>query len=66
MLKTDYSHSDDPNIIFLSSSMNNMLVCAILQGINIDLKNLRISGDNESILQHEIKTTKFYKLEVLD
>ena len=26
--------NDDPNIAFLSSSLNNMLVCGILKGIN--------------------------------
>jgi len=28
---------EDPNIAFLSSSLNNMLVCGILKGINLSL-----------------------------
>lgn len=28
---------DDPNIAFLSSSLNNMLVCGILKGVNLSL-----------------------------
>ena len=35
MLQLD---EDDPNIVFLSSSLNNMLVCGILKGINLSLE----------------------------
>ena len=61
ILRSDSAHTDDPNIVFLSSSLNNLMVCAILQGINIDLKNLRINPTQmQSSCRDEVKTTKFY------
>ena len=32
---------DDPHIIFLSSSLNNILVCSILKGINLTLNEFQ-------------------------
>ena len=33
---------DDPNIAFLSSTLNNMLVSGILKGINVSLNALEL------------------------
>jgi hypothetical protein len=37
-IDTEPEVEEDPNIAFLSSSLNNMLVCGILKGINESLK----------------------------
>ena len=51
--------NDDPNIAFLSSSLNNMLVCGILKGINICLTQINPNIRFE-------RTRKFGKVEVLN
>ena len=38
--------ADDPNIAFLSSSLNNMLVCGVLKGINLSLNNFNFDLKN--------------------
>lgn len=38
---------DDPDIIFLSSSLNNMLVCGILKGIHLSLRSSNPEKDQE-------------------
>lgn len=38
---------DDPDIVFLSSSLNNMLVCGILKGIHLSLASRPSKSDFE-------------------
>lgn len=63
---TESEEEEDPNIAFLSSSLNNMLVCGILKGINVSLN--KHGFIDESILagRKEIKSCSYKKLEILD
>ena len=40
---------DDPDIVFLSSSLNNMLVCGILKGIHLSLASADSKSDIDYI-----------------
>ena len=58
---------DNPNIGFLSSALNNMLVSGILQGINISLNALEFgSKDNKNVDPNDIKTIRYDQIEILD
>lgn len=37
---------EDPNIAFLSSNLNNMLVCGVLKGINLSLLQFEFDEAN--------------------
>lgn len=73
---------DDPDIVFLSSSLNNVLVSGILKGINLSL--LKARGDNNQANlntaystsgrfkpaparpKEQIETTHFNEIEIID
>jgi len=55
----------DPNIAFLSSSMNNMLVCGILKGLNETLDRKKPYPMLEGNV-NEIDIVAFRGFEVLD
>jgi hypothetical protein len=38
---------DNPNIAFLSSNLNNMLVCGVLTGINLSLREYNPQNKNK-------------------
>ena len=65
-IDTEPEVEEDPNIAFLSSSLNNMLVCGILKGINESLKIHDFI--DETILggRREIKACSYQTLEILD
>jgi hypothetical protein len=47
-VKKDSEILIDPNVNFLGSSFNNLLVCGILKGINITLENQELEeGDSQ-------------------
>lgn len=54
---------DDPNIVFLSSSINNILVCGLLKGMNMYLTNE--SDFSYQDFKQEIKI-HFDSIEILD
>ena len=56
---------DDPNIAFLSSNLNNMLVCGILKGINLSLNEFKYDSTNLNN-SDEVQKVPFHKLEVLN
>jgi hypothetical protein len=53
--------SDDPNIAFLSSNLNNMLVCGILKGVNMTLNE-----DPTAKTQKGVQVVEFDKLVTLN
>lgn len=53
---------DDPNIVFLSSSLNNMLVCGILKGISLSHIEFK---PNELCLIDEVFETKFDQIDII-
>jgi hypothetical protein len=58
-LETDQD-DDNPNIEFLSSNLNNMLVCGVLTGVNLSLK-----GQNPQYI-NKFMLFKFNELVVLN
>ena len=72
---------DDPDIVFLSSSLNNMLVSGILKGINMSLLKAREDNNNEMAtllsttrnrppeIEHplnQVERTYFHEIEIID
>ena len=56
---------DDPSIIFLSSSLNNMLVCGLLKGINLSLNEF--TYDPYSAYDaSEVHVIEFDSIEIMD
>jgi len=59
----------DPNIVFLSSSQNNILVCTILKGVNLALDTeTQFEAERASEIAEvkEIKSHSFQEVEVID
>lgn len=56
---------DDPTIVFLSSSLNNMLVCGILKGIHLSLTNFKYDT-NKGQDPNETQVFRFNTIEILD
>ena len=56
---------DDPCIIFLSSSLNNMLVCGLLKGMNLALNQFTYdpTAAFSAIEFHDIE---FDSIEIMD
>jgi hypothetical protein len=52
----------DPNIAFLGSSVNNLLVCGILKGLNESFKQTFIGTGQK----HEVKEVEFHDIAALD
>lgn len=64
-LEDGHNGEEDPNIVFLSSSLNNLLVCGILKGINSAL--MRCGVQNEELFRPtDVMVYSYEALEVLD
>jgi len=59
-------HEDDPNIVFLSSSLNNILVCGLLKGINICLMSYKDQEQRSVKAVEEVQWRSFTSVEILD
>ena len=66
--EVDHSkNNDDPNIAFLSSSMNNILVCGILKGIHLSMINFHYDPKLENLSnKKEKQKINFKSIEILD
>ena len=56
---------EDPAIVFLSSSLNNMLVCSILKGIHLSLSQFAYDP-MEAVSSSETIDLSFDKIEIMD
>lgn len=57
---------DDPDIVFLSSSLNNMLVSGILTGINLALLRARDGSGGDIMPPKKVVKIDFKEIEIID